>query len=417
MADEDQDKVGGVPVEKKTPKDEDKSDRGIGKDAEDRIKILRSKNLEWFFDKDTGRWYASYQMPNSNRRIFFEATPNQMDQIFGEGYRPAEYAVRTFERLSKNQTFSGDIGEMEGEGTFEHEVKRTIELALDEGTLPEWASKDGAVMDLVYIAHTEEKSDDWLIGEISKLASFRERFPHLKQLVNKQGLNLIDAIGSFLAIEKGLSQLMSAYYGGTHNIDPETVGDMLLGGQSLEDAQMVFDNFTRFKENKDALDAFNEVLVARGQEPLDEDGQLEFLAGNAASELYAIWEEATVHHLAEEAGLNLTVEEAMSLAARSEGYQSYESIAEGVQAAAQNVLKFRADIDMGRYGLDQEDLIDAAMGVAPRSGMSQAELARNAERALAAGQAAIEGQRVNRFRQFTDDGTPTGVSTTTARAT
>lgn len=378
------------------------------------IRVLGSPSLQWSFDKANGTWYASYQLPNSSRRVFFEATGQQMDAIFGSGKRPSVYQNTTFEQMTKTQTFSGDIVEMSGEGTFEHEVQRVTQLALDEGTLPKWAQDDPAVMDLVYIAHTEGKSQEWLVEQISKLQSFKNRFPGIQTYTNL-GLSITDAVGGFLEMEQGIKAHMVRQGVNPDSLSPQIVGDIISKGHSLTDVNFVYDSFERFNANAGALAAFNEVLAERGQQPLSADDQMAFLEGNAPPELYRLWEQASFNQAAQDAGLDISVQDAIELAQRTEGFTGYDAAFQSLNKAASSLLRFRGDLDASRYGLDPEDLIDIAVGIAPRSGRSAAEIGQGMERALSAARAGVDGPRASRFRQFTQEGTPQAVSTSRSR--
>jgi hypothetical protein len=379
------------------------------------VTILGSRHLEWFFDRDTGEWYASYKMPGTEQRVFFNATSIQMDEIFGTDRRPVNFTARRFKAMSRDQTFMGSIVEMSGEGRFEDEVRRVTELALDEGQLPSWARRDREVMNLVFIAHTEGKSNEWLIENISKTEGFKTRFGGGIDTLKKQGnLTTAQAIEGFLTFEAGVKQaLLDA--GMTRRVRPELINDLLTRGQSLEDVAFVFDSFRRLQSNKGALRAFNQVLRERGLEPLGTKDQLAFLEGKSSQQLYQIWEEASFNQAAKEAGLNLSPREAMRLARRTAGFTSFEAASKGLQQAAQSLLRFSADIDFDRYDIDREDIIDMSVGLAPRSGRLQAEVSRNMERAFNAARAGTDGPRATRFHGFTQEGVPQGISTTRSR--
>jgi hypothetical protein len=359
-------------------------------------------------------WYASYQLPGSDRRVFFEATGNQLNAIFGDGQRPIAYTEATFTDLSAEQTFAGDIIEVQGRGTFEATVQRTIDLALDEGRLPDWAQGDAAILDLIYIAHTEGKTQEWLIEQIAKLPSFQTRFPNISAL-EALGLDTTEAVGAFLEFEMGVRQQVARYGGDVASVTPSLVGDLIAQGQSLEDVQFVFDTFQKHSENAASLDAFNEVLAARGLQPLTFDDQLAFLEGKAAPELYQIWEEAAFNIAEDIVGLNLGVSEVQSLARRTAGFTSFDAALEGLSRAASDLLRFRSDIAFDRFDLDQEDLIDLSLGLAPRSGRGAADLARAMDRAALSARAARERQTVGPFRGFTPEGVPQAVSQTRSR--
>ncbi len=334
-----------------------------------------------------------------------------MDQIFGEGMRPTNYKSTDFTALSQREgyTFAGGIIEVAGSGTFDSSVEQAVALALDEGILPKWAMNDPAVMDLLYIAASEEKSDELLVDELAKLPSFKARFPSVDQMKNEFNLTTSEAVKGFLEMENGVKAILQRS-GLSTDVTPELIGELITKGQSLDDVAFVYTEFERLQDNQGALDAFNEVLAARGLDPLDGESQLEFLSGNAPKELYEIWEEASFNTAQEEAGLNLSVQDAMNLAGRTVGSTSFDQASEALNIAAQNILRHRADIALDRYDIDQEDLIDLSLGLTPRSGRTQAEMARNMERAISAARAGIDGPRKQPFRSFTGEGIPQAAS-------
>ena len=406
-----QDAGGGVDVTDEGNPDESVDEEMVGGKSDDTVGILTSKSMKWHFDPNTGKWFVSYGLP-SGRRVAFEASGTQLDKIFGEGFRPDAYETLedTASFLAQDgMTYGGNISEMEGSGSFEAEIARVTALALDEGMLPDWAKQDPAVMDIIFIAQSEGKSTDWVIEEISKLPSFAERFPNISALTDT-GLNIVDAVTGFLEMEKGIKAMITREGGDPISVTPEMVGGLIAQGHSLTDVEHVFRTFDHMSKNQGALDAFNDVLAARGMQPLTAEQQFEFMEGSAPAELYDIWEETSLHRAAEDAGLSIGVDAAIDLAKRTEGLTSYEGALEGLSAAARNLLQFRTEIGLEQYGLNEQDLIDLSLNLAPSSGTSQADIARGIERAVSAARAQKDRARVNPFKRFTDQGVPEAAS-------
>jgi len=380
---------------------------GIGKD----VKILVGKDMKWYYDQTTGNWYVAYKLPGSERYMVFEANGSEMDAIFGEGQRPTSYEPMSFGDITQQEgfTFGGNIMDVEGDGTFEGEVERVIALALDEGILPDWAQESDAVLDLLYIAHAEGKPTDWLIENLAMLPEFKARFPGIEAF-EATGLNIIESVESFLELESGVKKLILADGGDPASVTPDMIGDLVAQGHSLTDVSTVFDIFDRLESHAGALEAFNEVLVANGMDPLDADDAFEFMAGNAPQEVYDLWEQSSLHQAAIESGLDIGVEGAIDLAKRTEGLTSYAGAMEGLTNAATNILRFRGEIGLDRFGLNEQDLIDLSLGLAPSSGASQADIGRNMERAFGAAKAKRDRARVNPFKRFTDEGVPQSAS-------
>lgn len=383
---------------------------GVGANT---VSIKTSKSMQWWFDPETAMWYVGYKLPNSTRYVFYEASPSDMDAIFGDGQRPTNYSEMTVGELGQQDgyTYGGSIVEVTGEGSYEAYVNRTIQLGLDEGKLPDWAAGDPAIMDIIFVAQAEDKSNEWVIEQIAKLPSFKQRFPGLESL-EAVGLSTVEAVTAFLEFEGGVKELVARDGGDPSTVTAAEIGAMIGKGHSLTDVTEVFNYFDTLEKNSAALEAFNEILVARGLDPLGPDDQFEFISGNAPKELYDIWEETSLLRAAEEAGLSIDANAAISLAARTEGLTTYEAATEGLQLAASNLLRFRTEIGLDRYGINEQDLIDASLGLAPSSGISQSELARNMEKAINTARANRERQRANPYTAFTKEGVPAAASLT-----
>jgi hypothetical protein len=405
--------LGGSGVEtSQGTENEDVNQGGVGTTTT----ILTSQNMQWSFDRETGKWSVAYKLPNSNRFVFYQATGSQMDAIFGDGQRPTNYSTTTFSELAEKDgyTYGGSISEIEGKGSFEAEVKDTVSRALDEGHLPPWAANDPKIMDLLYIKVAEDKSADWLIDQIAKLDSFKARFPGIEAFTSL-GLTNTEAVGSFIAYEGGVKKLTRAQGGDAESVTPDLVGSLITKGHSLDDVTKAFDMADTLSKNTGAFDAFNDILEARGMAPLDTNMQLDFLEGVAPKELYEIWEETSLLRSANEAGLGLTTAQAVTLAARTEGTTSYEAASEALAMASQNILRFRSELELERYGLTHEDLIDMSLGLPPSSGMTQAEVARSIEKVVGSARANRDRLRANPFKSFDDQGVQQNASLGRAR--
>ena len=382
---------------------------GVGGDPETQLTILSSPTLRYYRDPSNGNWYAAYDLPNSDRTIFFDVSDDQITALFGD--RPPAYEDRTFRSLAgdENFTYSGNIAEMEGDGSFEDEVERVTVIGLDEGRLPSWAEDDPAVRDLIYIAQAEQKSTSWLIDQIAKLDSFKARFPNIEQIRSAGNMELEQAITGFLEFEAGLRRAVKGIGMEIDAVTPDVVGGLLDQGWSLEGAVMGVSRINRMNENIEAFNSFNAVLVSQGLQPMSTPQDMfDFMEGNAPQEIYDIWEASSVSEAAAVAGLGdvFSAEDAMEYALFSEGSATFQDALGAFQSAAQNILRLRADIDAERYGLSMDELIDLSLGQSPTSGRSMAEIQQNMNRALRAGQAAQQGTRGRPFTGFTSQGVP-----------
>lgn len=404
---------GANPATTSTPPKGEKQDKqGVGTPAtEDKpgLTILKGKEMTWYFDRSSGKWYVGYGLPGSSREMVFEASPEDMDALFGEGVRPANYQQIRFKDLvaRPNITFGGDILEMEGTGSFEAEVEKVIALALDEGRLPEWAASSPETMDIIYIAQAEGKSDEWVIEQLSKTKAFQGRFPGIEKLRKDANLTITEAVGAFLEFEAGLKSLRKQYGMDPGGIKPQHVGDLINKGYSMTQVADTYAVFNRMKEHKPALDAFNEVLKAQGKAPLTPNQQVAFLLGRAPEEIYDIYEASSLREAAVQAGLgeHYSARDAIATALYTEGSRSGQEIAQSMQQAAAMVLRMRGELNVERYGLTHDELIDISLGQPVSSGRPESEVREALDRAVNAARGFLEGG-VKPFTGFTEDGRP-----------
>lgn len=397
-----------VPTKPGPPKEEEKAEVGVGgggEDPETQLTILTSNNMNWYFDKGSGKWFVSYALPHSGMNLVFEADPDQMDALFGKGMRPTNYETVSTQTLLAREgiIFSGNIAEMEGTGRFEDEYEKVIAIAKNNGQLPSWMQGDASALDLLFIAQTDNKSNEWLLNEFSKLESFKARFPGLQQLQSSGNLTLSQAIGGFLEFEAGIKQASSSL-GFNEAVTPAIVGGLLGRGWSLQDTVHAMQNFKRQKDFAPALDAFNQILQAKGLQPLTSQQDLfDFMDGKAPAEYYDIYEASSVQEAATQAGLGdlFTAQDAIDAALAGDFDRG--SATQAMQKAAQLLLRLRFEVAVDKYGLNTDELIDISLGMAPTSGRSEVEVFEAVNRATLEAQARLK-DRARPFQGFTPTG-------------
>lgn len=388
-----------------------------GIDPQSQLHILSGNRVTWYYDDASGKWYVGYGLPNSRREMIFEADPDQMDALFGAGQRPTSFHRMRFQALLSQErtTFAGNIAEMQGEGSFEDEVAKVIALALDDGRLPEWAEGDGAALDIIFIAQAEGKSADWTLTQLAKLPSFQQRFPGIQQFRQDHNLTLGEAVTGFLQFEAGVkSALDSAGFNGAAM--HQTMVAALMGkGYSLN---VVADSISTFKRMKDfapALEAFNQILSAEGMPTISTQADFfQFMRGEAPAEVYQLYEASSIQEAAVQAGLGdiFTAPDAIRAALATD--QTLTSATKAMQQAATLLLRLRNEVDVGKFDLDQDELIDISLGMAPRSGRTEADISDSINRAVSTAQGFLQ-QRARPFIGFTSQGTPQAASLSNAR--
>jgi hypothetical protein len=360
----------------------------------------------WYLDNSTKKYYATYTLPVSGFQMVFEATPAQMDAIFGAGVRPM-YTYSNFEAIVKpnNRVFAGSLAEMEGTGTFTDHYKRVLTIALDQGSLPAWAAGDKKVEELMFIEAAEDKGEDWLIEQYSQLPSFQARYPNLNAF-KKLNMTTLEAVKAFQEYEAVLKELQRSVNQNENLVTPATVAAVFSRGYAASDLKAVYDTFQRMENNSDALSAFNSILVQQGKPALTPASAFQFMAGQAPQDFYEIYEAASFAEGAQNAGLGtlFNAADALRVAALTPGFTSLGDSYSIMSELAGTLLRFRGDIDFQRYGLTADDLMDLHFGVAPQSGASLADIEDNMRRAVAEAQDNMQRSRLKPFTGFTESG-------------
>lgn len=370
------------------------------------LRIMGGKSLQWYYDPRTKKYYASYTMPGTNQQVLFEANEKQMKELFAG--RLPEFSNINFNQFVRRENihFGGNITEVEGTGNWEQEFQRTVSLALDQRDLPDWIKNDPQAMALLFIATSENRSDDWFYEQLSNLQSFKKRYPGLDSMLG-EGVNVAEAVMAFDEYEQGLKRLHAAAGFNPSGVSHQLTGDLMKKGYSLDQIGETYSVWKRIHSNATALKAFNEILVANGQKALQGKGLYDFLRGTAPAALYEIWSASAINEAAEAMGFGSVFggQDALKLALKTEENFTQAEAFQNFQNVAQQALRLRHELNLGQYGLDIDDLIDLSFGQKPRSGKNMAQVAEAMQRIQQEAQGFVGG-RVNPFIGFTDQGKP-----------
>ena len=335
------------------------------------------------------KWWISYTLPGGVS-VFYEALTDQLFGLFGAEGHPQSFGQMTqadFDAGARERRmyFMGNVAEVEsptGE-SMQSAYERAIASGLGTGIVPEELRGDTEIQSLVFVAQQEGWSQDRLYEAIAQTGTFMTRFPEIG-VFRKQGMSVAQSVAAYQEYENLVNQLNMQYEGRPATRDE--INALLRGQKSAQAITQAYAVFERFEENQAALTAFNEILVARGMQPLNENSMFAFLAGEAEDELYEIYAESSILEAGYAAGLGkyLSVGDTQAIVSFLGVDVPFERAYEGMTQAARLILQFRQDINLGE--LDPDDLIDLSLGVAPRSGRSQAQIAQLMERSLLAAQ-------------------------------
>jgi hypothetical protein len=282
--------------------------------------------------------------------------------------------------------------------------------------LPEWAASDGVAMDIIFTAQSEGKSNDWVVEQLSKTKGFKTRFPNLDKIKKDGNLSTVEAVQSFIEYERGVKSTLKSYGIDADAVGPDVVGKLIGAGHSLTAVQDTVQGFDRMKKFQPAMEAFNQVLTQAGYQPItDVKSMFKFVNGQAPQEMYDLYEASSIQEAAVAAGLGdvFSADDAIKTALATT--HNLESATAGMQKAAELLLRMRHEVEVGKFGLDHEELIDISMGQAPRSGRAQSEINENINRAVLSAQGSLQ-KKATPFKSFSNTGTPEAASLRNLRA-
>ena len=347
------------------------NDRGVDESDENDLAIMGGPH-EWYVDK-SGNFFIAYKAP-AGHWVYFEASEQEMNAIFGSGIRPPAEEIGTEKELASRRRFhfGGTVTEVTGDGNFLTEMEGAITRSA--GDLDDWARDSEEIMTLAYLAQEEQWSPDKMWNEIAKTRDFKRHFKGIDNFTS-QGLNTVDAVRAWKQYQSGLNNLYKRM-GMERTATGAQIEKLTDQGHSIDDVEFVYEHFDRMQKNQGAFKAFNNILRAKGLDTMRKADQMKFLMGQAPKELYDIWEQSSVLEAArrESIGKFVSANEAIRLAERTAGIQTQEGIDNAMRQAAALALRYRAEVDTQKYGISADDLIDMSFGLRPRSGKSGAEL-------------------------------------------
>lgn len=335
----------------------------------------------------SSKWVVFYTLPGG-QTVYFEATPDQMKAIFGPVSQPQQFSTISQSSLDSTEGlfFGGNVAEVETQQpeNFITAYERAVAAGLGTGVVPEELRGNVEIESLIFLAEHEDWSTDRLFEELAKTQAFRARFPQI-DVFRKQGLNVQQAVQGYREYENMVNALNLQYEGREATSDEIT--SLIARQHSPQLIQSTYEVFERFETNEKALAAFNEVLQFSGRPVLSEDDMFNFLAGEGAPELYDFYAQAALREASVSAGLGdvADLSDIRTIQGLLGDDIDFGRAYEGMTQAARLILQYRHEIDLGE--LEMDDLVDINLGIAPRSGNTQAAVARSMERALASARA------------------------------
>jgi hypothetical protein len=325
----------------------------------------------------SGDTYAIEYTLDSGRKIYYLASKSELDSIFGEGQTPPQVTNETWSNFSAptDRFFGGAASEVIGTNdNFATRVTRVIQSGgTNELPLPDFVQNNQDLLDIFFLAVAEGKSESWLLREMSKVQAFKDEFPGI-DTIYAQTQDWKEAVNTWNTFSSEITKL-NVRYGETVDVS-DLVSAAVTKGYNIQDIQKTYEIFDKAEQNSDFLTAFQSIINQDPDVTFDvttPQGIVDFFEGKAPTEIYDLYEASSIQQQATRFELGINAESAIQLALQTPGQITEQNIAQTLQSAAIQIARFREDIDVGRYGLTEQALINSALGV-KTPGISEIEI-------------------------------------------
>lgn len=267
-----------------------------------------------------------------------------------------------------------EIGATESFGSkLEREVR---ELGLED--LPSWLGNSPDALSIVAIATAEEWSSGRLWEKLATTQAFQGRFGTAWSRYFTEGRSIAEAVNALVADENQLRAAIQPWLTTASNADTTVYLQQLLnqgwtGGavaQVLEQAEVL-------RRKPESLLLANTILSRSGLATLDEVGFINALNGVGPQDTIEALNTATAARALDEAGIDLddeTINLVMELVDTSDRLLTADRWSQLAQELSFNLIRFNTELDQGKLGALEPDLIAAAFGRESPSGKSSGEV-------------------------------------------
>jgi hypothetical protein len=281
--------------------------------------------------------------------------------------------------------------------------------------MPDWLRNDAQAMQIAALGAMEGWSAGRVLEQVSQTAGFQQRFQAWDWALGQAGGDSTAAMSLYIQRESALRDALARYRGPSANLSYSYLAEVMQIGWTVEAIVPILAAEEQLRADPAVFNDINRLLMSSGLNPIGPVGAIaliasqnqtaeqaaatlaqvdltELLGGNSPSMVFDLINDAmTLSALEDQGFVGLDLDFVRQLRNETGGVLSQASIDNFAQTAAINVLRFGPDIDLGRYGLEQEDVISAAAARPAPSGRTSAEINEIMARIMRERQAAAGG--------------------------
>ena len=322
-------------------------------------------------------YFVEYTLPGGTK-IYYYADRKDLDTLegIGAGQEPPIIATVSYNEFKQGRISGGSISDVVGTNQhYSTRVERTLMAPTGDLLLPDWASNDPEIKDMFYIAVAENWSDAKFLKQMAKTTAFQERYPAFNEMLALTNGAHDKALFNYQEYEENI-RLLNNRYGETTDVK-DLAAEAIRKGFTVDDLKETYDIFERAEKNASTLTAFQNVIEAAGLafDVTSPQGIVDFFKGTAPTEIYDIYEASSISEQAAKLDLSdLSVEEALEIAKNTPGQLTDQQVSASLQSAAQMITRYREYVDLGKYGLDPDTIINLSLGYREPGGLTEMEL-------------------------------------------
>lgn len=279
----------------------------------------------------------------------------------------------------------GTVDEILGAGeSLQAQFDRDMRAAGLEAP-PAWLVEDKTAMLRYVTAVNEGWSAERMYTTLSTTEAFKNRFVGLDTVMGQMATSSwVAGIAEYQAREANFRSVLVANRGVGTDTSQGYISNLIAGGWQAAEVTELLGLERRMKDNPEALDNINQILSFQGMPTLEPDDFISFLADQdrvtldpsfVVSDLYEGINDALRYQALLDQGLDIGLGFASDLGSGySDAIGSVAQYSERARIAAIEVARNADDLELGRYGLERNDVIAAMFNEESPTGKASSEV-------------------------------------------
>ena len=315
-------------------------------------------------------WYIAYEA-GPVTLVYEIGDPARARELFGVNWQAdlGGFIMMSQEQFNNSGWFEvGLIDEQVGNTlSIPNQIQQAVREARFED-IPGWIRTDAEAMRVVTIGALEGWSSGRILRMLQDTDAFKQRFSAYQAVKSGWGLESVeDVIGVYLQQEEQIIASLKHWRGfsGT-DLSAEYVAHIMKTGWSAGEVDEVLRAENLFASNPQILENLNAVLRANGLRALSGPDLVDVIRGNAPGQVYEALNDTMRLQAMREAGLEVSPEFAATF---GEGIAEQVASAEqrgqyslAARQAALDLIQNWREVDLGKLGVNREEIIQAAFG-------------------------------------------------------